>query len=106
MMGAYARAAKGAKNVASKGGADVALSRMPQSRNVGYGRASLGNPAGYNAAKSTYIQNNKAGYQARFRGMPRQPGGTSGLAPRDSMPNIRVSDYRKSNYHGLRSDLM
>lgn len=64
MIGRLSAAARGGKNVASTGG-EEALARMPRSNNKGLGRMSAGSPAGYNAGKSAYIQNTKAGYQAR-----------------------------------------
>jgi len=105
MMGRLGAAAKGAKNVASQGGPQEALSRMPRSSNTGFGRKSQGSPAGYNAAKSTYIQGNKGGYQARSRAQATPPAGADTFAARDGSINIRMSDYRKPDHSRVQPDL-
>lgn len=105
MMGRLSAAAKGAKNVASRGGADEALARMPRSGTTRSGITSEGNPAGYNAGKSAYIQGNKGGYQARARSQATPPAGADTFAARDGSMKIRMSDYRRPDHSRVQPDL-
>lgn len=54
-----------------------------------------GSMSGLNNSKSAYIQNNKAGYQARPRPQMDIPKTNRSLDPKDKMPKIRMSDYSK-----------
>jgi len=98
MIGRLSAAARGSRNVASEGGPKQALARMPRSENKGIGKQAKSSPAGYNAGKSAYIQNNKGGYQARARQRPNAPGVGESFAPRDAMPRVRMSDYRRPDH--------
>lgn len=101
MMGRLAAAARGSKNVASSG-ADEALKRIPHSNNKGLGKMSAGNPAGYNASKSAYVQSNKSGYQARPRQNSLNPPRQTNLnLPRNPSTQKRISDFRKPDYSRL-----
>lgn len=107
MMGKLSAAAKGAKNVASSG-ADEALKHMPVSNNKGFGRASAGNPAGYNASKSAYIQNTKSGYQARVHNQnalnPPRPTNIN-LPQRNAGNTSQIFNFKKPDHSRVRPDL-
>jgi hypothetical protein len=107
MIGRLSAAARGAKNVASSG-ADEALKHMPLSNNKGFGRVSAGNPAGYNASKSTYIQNTKSGYQARphNQNMLNPPRPTNiNLPPRSGSTTSQIFNFKKPDHSRVRPDL-
>lgn len=107
MIARLSAAARGAKNVKSAG-ADEALKRIPISNNKGFGRTSAGNPAGYNAGKSAYVQNTKSGYQAR----PNQQNALNppqrtklNLPPQSRSNTSQIFNFRKPDHSRVRPDL-
>lgn len=113
-VGKYAAAAKGGRNVASDVTATASTATREGSGRAGGNagavssrtpRAQRGNMAGYRGGGRADIRMEGAGYG--HTNTPRTRMGTRS-APTPYQPNLparsRVSDYTRSDYHGLTAD--